>query len=521
MAACGGQTAPPTPGTPAVEPPPATPSTDSGTPAARVAGSPVAASQVRFAWADVGFPNPFRVATSGPGGAVLLSLIYDTLVWKDDRGLIPWLAKSWSASPDGRVYTFTIVPKATWHDGTPVSAEDVAFSFAYYARFPYRWMSSSVVDRAEAIGAEQVRITLKEPYAPFLEDIAGVLPIVPKHIWGAVADPVKFDGTGATVGSGPFRFAEYRPAEGAYRLEPNPAYFRGRVRAAEFQQLNVPAETRLPALQRGELELVQSVDGSVADLLKESARARVFESQPFSIVRLAVNTQKPPLDRKEVRQALMLALDRAKIAELRTRAAPLVGHAGVIPPESPWHNPNVATYPYDPGRARTLLGGQSITVELLADPSAREPELMQPMLQAVGVTLNVKKVDASTRNQLLRAGSFHLGLTSHIGVGGDPDYLRRWYAGEETNDFAQGSIFADPEFARLGKEQAAAVDPARRRDIVFRMQEILAEQLPTLVLYHRRFYWAYDSAAFTPMATWGGLMNGIPLPQNKLTFLQP
>jgi len=106
------------------------------------------------------------------------------------------------------------------------------------------------------------------------------------------------------------------------------------------------------------------------------------------------------------------------------------------------------------------------------------------------------------------------------GVGGDPDFLRQWYSASDANDFAQGLIFQNPEFERLGLEQATAIDPAVRKKLVFRMQDILAEELSTIVLYHRRFYWAYDSAKLAPMNTWGGLMVGIPFVQNKLIFLR-
>jgi peptide/nickel transport system substrate-binding protein len=281
----------------------------------------------------------------------------------------------------------------------------------------------------------------------------------------------------------------------------------------------VPAETRIQAVQQGQLELALSTDASVAELFRDHPRVKVLETPPLSVVRLAINTERPPLDRREVRQALLYALDRAQIAQAVTKGPPIVGSAGVIPPETPWYNPRVRSYPFDPEQARRLLGGQRYTVELLADPANREPELLAPMLDAVGITLVVKRVDSKTRTQLLREQSFQLGLVQHIGIGGDPDYLRRWYAGEEANDFAQGSVFRHPRFEELGREQAATLDPARRKELVFQMQEILAEELPTIVLYYRRFYWVYDSAAYTPLNTWGGLMNGIPLVSNKLTFL--
>src|SRR5690348_13580107 len=80
-------------------------------------------------WTDVGFPTPFAFSTVGPGGVVRLSLVYDTLTWKDARGLIPWLATSWRVSPDGRSYTFSLHPHVLWQDGRPLSAADVRFSF--------------------------------------------------------------------------------------------------------------------------------------------------------------------------------------------------------------------------------------------------------------------------------------------------------------------------------------------------------------------------------------------------------
>ncbi len=480
--------------------------------------APASIDLVRLGWADVGVPTPFRVSTAGPGGPVLLSLLYDTLTWKDERGIIPWLATEWTISPDGRDYTFVLAPDVRWHDGQSLTADDVAFSFTYYAQHPYRGTSTAAVESASVIAPDQVRVRLTRAYAPFLEEIAGGVPIIPQHIWSNVADPLNYDGADATVGSGPYTLAEYRSAEGAYRLTANADYFRGPVTVGEFQQINTPPETQIQAVQQGELDLAFTPDASVAELLKDDSRVKVFPTAPRSIVRLAVNTQRAPLDQKAVRQAIAYALDRAQIAAVSTKGEPIIGD-GVIPPESPWFNPDVPTYPFDPERARQLLGGETYTIELLAGPTNREPELMAPMLEAVGITLVTKRVDGPTRTQLLREGNFQLGLIQHIGTGGDPDFLRRWYAGEETNDYAQGSIFADPAFDQLAREQATALDPARRKEAVFQMQAILAEELPTIVLYHRRFYWVYDSTKIAPMETWGGLMNGIPFVHNKLIFL--
>ena len=475
---------------------------------------------LRFAWwSEVGAPTPFQVSTVGPGGAVLLSLLYDTLTWKDGDGIIPWLATEWEGSADGLTYTFQITNGALWHDGQPLTAADVAFSFSYYAQHPFRWMGTDVVAAAEATSDRAVRIALKRPYAAFLEDICGVVPIVPHHIWEPVADPIAYEGADRYVGSGPYTLAEYDATNGAYRLLANERYWNGRPLASEWRQFVVPAEARVQIVQQGEADVSLSNDASVRDVLANDARLAVFETAPLSIVRLVVNPTTPPLDRVEVRQAIAYALDRARIAETVTRGPAIVGGTGVVPPETPWYNPAVPQYGFDQIRAEELLGGERLTLSLIADPNAREPDLMVPMLEAVGITLNVQRTDAPTRTQLLTEGNFQLALTSHIGVGADPDFLRRWYAGEEANAFAQGLIFANAEFTALADEQATILDPAARRPLVDRMQVILAEQLPTIVLYHRRFYWVHDPAVFTPTPTWGGLMNGIPFPNNKLALL--
>jgi peptide/nickel transport system substrate-binding protein len=191
----------------------------------------------------------------------------------------------------------------------------------------------------------------------------------------------------------------------------------------------------------------------------------------------------------------------------------------VIPPETPWFSPSVRQYAYDPDTARRLLGGQRLTLELLANPDYREPELLQPMLDAVGIALQVQRVDAATKAALLKERRFVAAELQHIGVGGDPDYLRRWYAGQEANLSSQGDVLHDAEFDALAQQQASTLDVAARRALVTQMQDVLARDVPTIPLFYRRFYWMFDSSRLRPMNTWGGLMNGVPFVDNKLIFL--
>ena len=84
----------------------------------------------------------------------------------------------------------------------------------------------------------------------------------------------------------------------------------------------------------------------------------------------------------------------------------------------------------------------------------------------------------------------------------------------------KASSGATPRIASCATLQAETLDPVLRRTLVGQLQQRLADELPTIPLYVRRFYWIYDSTKYTPMNTWGGLMNGIPLAQNKLSFLR-
>lgn len=505
--------------------------------AAALAGSPAAGQTavVRLTWGDVGFLTPFAFSTIGPGGVVRLTLIYDTLVWKDDRGLIPWLAERWRASPDGTAYVFTLRTPVRWHDGEPLTARDVKFSFDYYRKYPFKWVDTSVVTAVEVRDRRTVVVRLSHPYAPFLENIAGVVPIIPEHIWRGVEHPEREQDLRMAVGSGPFRLVDYRPEAGQYRLVAYDEYFKGRSLVREIQYLQIPAERQILAVQNAQVDSAMVTTYDVVRLFDGHPYLRVLETDPLSIARLLFHLDRPPTDQRLFRQAVAHALHRQRTAEIITRGPAPLGSAGVVPPTDPWYSDKVRQYPYDPPRARALLrqlgygdrdgdgmlearDGERLQVELIATP-VRDVELIQQMLREVGMDVRIRTVDAATRAQLGSEGRFQMLLTFHIGSGGDPDYLRTWFTGQEANLFARGSAMRSPEYLRLARLQARTLDPARRRGLIDRMQVLLSEELPTLPLYYRRFFWVYDSRKITPIATRGGLLNGIPLMENKLAFL--
>lgn len=474
-------------------------------------------------WIDTGYPSPFTFSNVGPGGVVKESLLFDSLVWKDAHGVIPWLAASWSAQDGGQTMVFRLRANAVWHDGTPFTADDAAFSFQYFAAHPYSWADVGMVASAVAADSRTLVVKLRLPFAPFLNDIAGVLPMIPRHIWSGVTDPLKFQGPAAVIGTGPFKFADYTEGQGAYLFKANDRYFRGRPAFRELAYTLLPDAQQPLALGNGE------VDSAFCTAYDVQARFnhgqyRVLKTPPHSIVRLVFNVNRPPFDRVEFRQAIAYGLDRAQIAQRVIHGDVIVGSPGVIPPETPWHRSDVRQYPFDPSRARSLLAGlgsrQSPTVQLLAEPDTPDADLVRSMLAVVGINVQVVVADPKTRTARLKALDYQMALVKHIGVGGDPDFLRRWYVAKPFSALEYGNVMHRPDFNALATAQAAETDPGHRKALVDRMQGILAEELPTLALYHRRIYLIYRQAAWDRwFNTWGGIMSGIPLMENKLALL--
>ena len=183
---------------------------------------------LRVGWA--GSPD-----TLNPGTAVLaeaftlFELVYDSLVQLGLDGTIrPELAESWEVAEDGLTWTFTLREDVNFHDGTPLTAEDVAFSLLYYKAnegFPFANSYTDYFDTVEATGDSTVVVTLSEAIPNMLSQLL-YLYILPEHVWSAYTDPaaaVEFENL-EMIGSGPFRLAEYSQGEFA-RLSANKEHY--------------------------------------------------------------------------------------------------------------------------------------------------------------------------------------------------------------------------------------------------------------------------------------------------------
>lgn len=254
---------------------------------------------------DFGFPSVYTISPKGQG-YMTLSYIFDTLMWKDESGLIPYLAEDYSVSEDGLTYTFQLRKGVSFTDGTPFTAEDVKFTFDYMKEHPYKWVSVSMVEEASVVDEHTVEIKLNKTYNPFLSDVAGSLPILPKHIWENVTEPETFTEPEAAISTGPFILENYDAAAGTYTFKANEDYFYGDVQIDKLVIANVSGGDSKEALLSGEIAAAPNISYKAAMSLKDSPEYTVLEGPGLSVTRLYFNFDEEAMAVKEIRQALSL-----------------------------------------------------------------------------------------------------------------------------------------------------------------------------------------------------------------------
>ncbi|MHB8656485.1 MAG: ABC transporter substrate-binding protein [Solirubrobacteraceae bacterium] len=499
---------------------------------------------VRLAGGTFGFPSPFAYI-AGPG-YVQASYIYDTLLWKDATGrLLPWLARSVRRSSDGLTYRFRLRDGVRWQDGRLLTAEDVAFTFEYFARQPlgplllaqpYGVMGARALDRAT------VDVRLSIPAVTFLTSVAGALPIIPKHIWSSIHNAPQAQDPKVLVGSGPYRLKSYSAGDGSYLFIANDGFFLGRPFVRQIRL--IPVDDELVALRAGEIDAADTPSEGVS----QDALATFRSDASFGIVQSTGNFSFPliwnlskggALADVRFRRACTMAFDRASVITRLLGGNGQPGSPGFLPPEAPYYAA-VDQYRHDPAAANRLLdgagylrpaagatrrapGGRPLSFTILTgnSPTPTVLDLLIPAWKQIGVELAAQSVDLPTLFGRTRQSADAIALTLYPGPGGtapngDPDCLRTFYSSKVTGRLQGAQGWVNPEFDRLADEQLVTADEGRREKLIARMQQIIAADLPALALYYptqhtvfrRR---AFDQWYFTP----GGFATGLPGVFNK------
>jgi peptide/nickel transport system substrate-binding protein len=429
------------------------------------------------------------------------------LVRLDERGEFGGdLAASWRTD-DARTWTFSLKPGVVWHDGRPVASGDVRFSIDYLLeKIPVYRSHFSLIETVSTPDEATVVIRLKEPNPRFLVNML-VLKIIPRHVFETVEDPRRLTGASAAIGCGPFVFEHHDPSSGTIGFRAFDRYHRGppHVKRVVFR-LFKNLDTMMLAFRNGEIDLPYQYAAGippfhVPPLLKDpNIRIQLLDNPGVPAV-LFFNTRKAPLDQREFRQALAMAVNYEEILNLFGAGYGSRPTGGFVTRGSPDF---VETPPlsHDPDRARRMLqdlgyvdrngdgfrerDGRVAEFELVLRADAagnlRLAQLLQEYFRAVGVRLNLRTVDMTLFRTISDQERSHMALLTRT----TPWGMMMW-AGCGSGYFDARNIgwtlSDDPAFTAIVDRMNGAMDRAAYGEAAADLQRWYARELPAIPLY--------------------------------------
>jgi len=504
-------------------------------------------------WGALGFPSPF-IYVAGPG-YWRMSLLFDTLTWPDSTGeQLPWLASAYRRSEDGLVWSVDL-REAKWDDGQPVTAQDVAFTYEYYTSRTFTPLLTGVprpgVD-VRVTGDRSVEFRLAKPEATFLQQTLGTMPIVPQHIFSDIADPQSVFDERVFIGSGAYRLESKNDNADTEAYVAKDDYYLGRPYVKRIEMLGVPDDDEIAALRAGVLDGAGSAaEGVRNEVLKpvKSNPAYGLISRPagFGFPLFFNLTKGGALGDVRFRKAVIHALDRNDMVQRLLTGNGEVGSAGWLAPANPYFaTDGVRQYPFDRALSERMLddagyrrpGGSATRVAPDGSPlrftltipdlvPVALAELIKANLGEVGIQISVslERVDLVRTYGAKLAANYDLVVQSYPGPAGtgpanDPELLRGVYHSNPPSQTHKATGYSNPEVDRLIDAQLATYDVEERKRLVARIQQIVSDDLPTMMLYYTTFFYAFrksvfDQWYFTP----GGFSTGLSDVYNKHPYI--
>ncbi|MEM1911120.1 MAG: ABC transporter substrate-binding protein [Sulfolobales archaeon] len=461
-------------------------------------------------------------------------LLYDTLLYISANGTyIPWLAESYSVDLERLLLRFKIRPGAYWHDGRPITASDVEFTFNLIVASNYsdkldRWGLRKYVEYVKAVDDRTVEFKLKEPYAPALFYIGALIPPLPKHIWSEV-DPTTFKNMDNPVGSGPFKFLRYTPGV-SIELVANENYYRGRPKIDRLVVvLYKSTDALMLDLRAGNIDAITAttVAPELVPVLLRDPNIRIVELTYTASLRfIGFNNDRYPFSIREFREAIAYAIDKEAIVRIVMLGYGYPAADGWVQPLfGIWYNPGVGYRRQNLTKAAeildklgfidrdgdgiretpngTVLRFKILTISGLAE-FERSAELVAGWLKRIGIDATIEAQALGTVDQREGIGDFDIGFMG-IGMSITVDldfYLYERFHSSQAyplGTYAPRNWFRyrNPELDILLELQRRTLDPESRREIIWKIQEIVARDIPALTLYMRTALVAYRTERFT------------------------
>ncbi len=504
-------------------------------------GQPTAA---RIGWA--GSPD-----TVNPGSAVLteaytiFALVYDAMYKLNLDGTFSLgLADSVEHSEDGLVYTYKIHQGVKFHDGQPLTSKDIKFSYELYKThddFPYMNSYTAYIESVEAPDDSTLVLTLSEAI-PNIESQLVFMYILPEHIWkdhaeGAAA--VEFENF-EMIGSGPFKMVEYKQNEFVH-LAANKEHFQTPPKVDEliFQTFE-SQDVLVQAIKSGQVDMITEMPATAVETLKEEATVTVINGAPFApgVSDIILNqatpencptdagglcTGHPALQDRNVRLAMAHATDKQKLIDVVLLGYGTPGLTLIPDGLGFWYNDTIKDYAFDVAKANQILddagyadtdgdgvrempdGSQPLNFRINwpsdSIDAPRQAELLSEMWTAIGVKTELAATDPDAlTSQCCPVFDYDIILW---GWGSDPDpnlLLNVQTTGEIPTGYNETG-YSNPEFDALYAQQAVELDLDKRKELVWKMQEVAFNDVVYIIPYYEQNVQAYRTDRFTGWLT--------------------
>ncbi|MGP3965166.1 ABC transporter substrate-binding protein [Nonomuraea sp. 3N208] len=356
--------------------------------------------------------------TSTEGAAIpqaLLVNVYEGMVKLDQTGkVVPLLAEKWDVSADRKTYTFTLRKNVKFSSGAPFTADDVVFSLD---RVKSDWKLKiksqlDVVDKVEKKDDSTAVVTLKRPSNGFLYSMATRL--------GAM-----FSRTGVAdlankpVGTGPYVLGSWRRGD-SIQLNANPSYWGTKPPLSSITLKYFKDATAMNnALLTSGIDVISSVQAPESlQQFADPNRFQTVEGTTNGEVVLSMNNARAPFNDKSARQAVRHAIDHKALLDTAWAGrGQLIG--SMVPPTDPWYEDRTGDYPYDPAKAKELLGGKTLTVKMRIPNlpyAVASAQVVKSQLAQVGITADIEPLEFPARwlDVVFKQGDYDLSIINHV-----------------------------------------------------------------------------------------------------------
>lgn len=439
----------------------------------------------------------------------------------------PYLAESWKLADDGKSLTLKLRRNAVFHDGQPITSEDVAFSImAIKANHPFTTMMGPV-EKVETPDPYTAIIRLNTPHPGIvLSMMPGLCPILPKHVYGDGQDLKSHARNSANVvGSGPFKLVEFTPGRRVVMERFDKFFLSGKPHLDKVIVSISPDSTSLMmSLERGEVQMLPFIS-IPTDLKRLQGNPQItLTSKGYDVTgavnRLTFNLTRKPLSDVAVRKAIATAVDKNFVAK-----ALLGGFAipvdGPFFPSHPFSSTDLVRYPLDLKKAGQMLdaagyrignGGErfKLTIDYIPGADERQKnvaEYLRSQLKKIGITVEVRaSVDFPSWAKRMATHDFDMSM-DETSIWGDPAIgMHRTYLSSNIRPivWTNNASYANPKVDELLEKAGSELDFAKRKGYYAEFQHIVTDELPLLFINTAPFHTAASKKlGNVPMSIWG------------------